>query len=108
MGQKIQKINELLLDKAFVSELEKAENNVQVRDLFIAHGVADMTVEDVEAMLQESARIHQNEELGEADLDHVAGGILLTASTVVLFCIAGAELSFFAAYGYRTIKGWRK
>lgn len=108
MDQKILKINELLLDKAFVGELEKAENNAQVRDLFISYGVADMTVEDVEAMLQESARIHQSEELGEEDLDQVAGGILLTASSVVLFCIAGAELSFFAAYGYRTIKGWRK
>ena len=108
MEQKIVKINELLLDKAFIAELEKAENNAQVRDLFIAHGVADMTVEDVEAMLQESARIHQNEELGETDLDQVAGGILLTASSVALFCIAGAELGFFSAYGYRTIKSWIK
>lgn len=108
MDQKIQKINELLLDKAFVGELEKAENNAQVRDLFIAHGVADMTVEDVEAMLQEAERICQNEELGETDLDQVAGGILLTASSVVLFCVSGAALSFFSAYGYRTIKGWRK
>lgn len=108
MDQKTEKINALLLDKSFLSALEKAENNVQVRDLFAANGVENMTVEDVENMLQESARIHQAGELSEDDLENVAGGILLSATSVFLFTVAAAELGFFTAYGYRTIKGWRK
>ena len=106
MDIKIEKINALLQEKSFLSALEKAENNVQVRDLFAANGVEDMTVEDVERMLQESARIHQLGELNEDDLENVAGGILV--STAIVLTVAAAELGFFTAYGYRTIKGWRK
>ena len=93
MDIKIEKINALLQEKSFLSALEKAENNVQVRDLFAANGVEDMTVEDVARMLQESARLHQL-------------GILV--STAIVLTVAAAELGFFTAYGYRTIKGWRK
>ena len=39
MDKKIEKINALLQEKSFLSALEKAENNVQVRDLFAANGV---------------------------------------------------------------------
>ena len=84
------------------------KDNFQVRDLFVRYGVEDMTVEDVEQMLRESAQIHQTGEISEEDLGQVAGGILITGTTALLFTVAAAELGFFTSYGYRTIKGWRK
>lgn len=108
MEEKVKKINDLLLEEKFQEELKKAENNEQVKDLFVSYGAKDVTVEDVEEMLRESAEIHKDGELDENDLDSVAGGVLISLTTAALFCVASAELAFFASYGYKTIKNGLK
>lgn len=102
MEEKFVKANELLEDESFLEELKKQDNDEAVAALFQKHG-ADINVEDVARMVEESGRYAEALEDGELDaeaLDDVAGGIIITATTVACFALGAGAISFYSSYGY--------
>ena len=101
MENKFVKASELLVKEEFANKLKSAENDADVQKLFADAGV-ELTLEDIVAMCEESAKIHADGELDESALDSVSGGFIL--STTACFVWAAAELAFFTGYGYKAIK----
>ena len=105
MDERFTKANELLVKEEFLAELKQATNDEEVQKLFGKYGV-ELSLEDVATMC-EAACMENGEgadELSADALDNVSGGVMVTAC----FLLAGASLGFYTAYGYRTIKSWKK
>jgi len=100
IAERFEKAGELLVKEEFLEELEKAENDVDVRTLFSDYGV-ELSEEDIELMVQQSADLYARcgEELSSDDLDNVAGG---GAAAIGAFVMGTAAL--IGIYKYYVIR----
>lgn len=99
MEERFVKASALLEEEAFLEQLKQAEDDAAVQKLFADNGV-ELSLEDIEKMVEESAVAAKSGELGEDDLENVSGGILVT---LACFAIGGASIGFYASYGYRSL-----
>ena len=67
-----EKLNELLKDEAFVKELLEKETAEEAQKLLASKGI-ELTIEQLEA-IQKVSKAQNNEELGDEQLEQVAGG----------------------------------
>ncbi len=100
MEQKFIDASNLLMKKDFVEELKKQASDEEVQALFEKNGVK-LELADIEQMVEESALANNGDELNADDLDNVSGGIV---GTVTCFVLAGAQIAFYASYGYHRYK----
>ena len=70
-----EKLDELLKDEAFIEKLLNQENDTDVQALLAENGI-ELTLSDISAIKSGiEARLSDNEELSEDDLENVAGGV---------------------------------
>ena len=105
--QRFVKASELLQSKAFLSELQMVDNDSDCQKLFRKYGV-ELSIDDIQKMVEESQKALANPELAEDQLEEVTGGILITASAFACFTVGSAMIGFLTNYGYRTVKDMAK
>lgn len=107
IAERFEKAGELLVKEEFLEELEKAENDVDVRTLFSDYGV-ELSEEDIELMVQESSDLwaRKNDELCSDELENVAGGFGVFTTATVLVCASTAAA--IGLYKYYTIRRKRR
>ena len=80
------KIKEVFSDEAFVNSLMELENVEDVQKALSEKGL-DFSSEEIEAIRKRLAG--EDEELGENDLENVAGGVAIATVAAVVGIIAG-------------------
>lgn len=69
-----EKMNELFQDETFVEKLLNKETDVEVKELLAENGV-EISLEEISAIKKTvEARLENDSELSEDDLENVAGG----------------------------------
>lgn len=101
MEERFVKANELMVKDEFMNKLGLANSHEDVQKLFAENGV-ELSLDDIEAMCQQSIALSTNGELSEKDMDQVAGGYVV--GTIACFYVASVGLGFFCQYGKRTLE----
>ncbi|MBO6159500.1 MAG: hypothetical protein J6P72_09640 [Firmicutes bacterium] len=102
----MERLNQLLEDKAFVEKMMSLDTKEEVKEIFNANGV-DFTMEDVEDMAKELERVSEaGDEISEDALEDVAGGFAITLAGVVAagkiaVAVGAAGLSIYKWYKSR-------
>jgi len=76
MDPKMEKVNALLADETFGKSIEGIETVEGLQKVFAKNGV-ELTAKEVENICQSVSVYSSEDELGENDLDGVAGGLLV-------------------------------
>ena len=101
--KRFEEASKLLENPEFLEKLNAVEDDEQCKKLFADYGV-ELSSEDIDSMVKESANVSKNGELDVSDLDNVSGGILITAGCLACFAIGSAAIGFFTSYGVRALK----
>ena len=84
-----QRIKEVFSDEVFVSRLLNLETAQEVRSELHSKGI-DLSIEDIHKIRDTLINTTNWEELSEAQLEEVAGGILITTILSIIFGAIGA------------------
>ena len=100
----MRKLEELIQDEAFRREMSACTELKQIADLFAKEGIS-VTEEELKQTMAE-VQSQMNGELGEEELDNVAGGIAVATCGAYLLwgagtCFISAAYKCWAAYRYR-------
>ncbi len=96
-------VQKLLENEQFLEGLVNAETPEELGVVFKENNIVlaeGETLEDAFA----AAQAAKTDELNEDSLEEVSGGVVLALTTAACFVVGSGLVSFFASYGYRSIK----